>query len=158
MPAIDVARFREVVGHFASGVVVITAMTENGPVGFTCQSFGSLSLEPILVSFAARTDGNSWPKIQEVGTLAVNVLSSRQETIARVFATSEADKFIGVPWTPGVLGAPIIADSLAHLEGHVVSVNSFGDHDVVVVGVEHVLSRDGLPLVYFRGGFGSFAV
>jgi flavin reductase (DIM6/NTAB) family NADH-FMN oxidoreductase RutF len=156
MPALDVARFREVVGHFATGVVVVTAAGERGPLGFTCQSFGSLSVEPILISFAARTDSTSWPQISAQGQLAINVLAAHQESLARVFATSTPDKFSGVAWSSGANGAPLLANALAHLEGTILSVSTHGDHDVAVVAVARVESFDGSPLVYYRGGFGSF--
>ncbi len=156
MAAIDELHYREVVGHFATGVVVVTAFGENGPLGFTCQCFGSLSVDPILVSFAARTSSSSWPQIARIGALAVNVLAADQEALARVFATSGADKFAEVPWQKGVNGAPLLAGALAHLEGMTLSVTTHGDHDIAVVAVEHVESFSGSPLVYYRGTFGSF--
>lgn len=157
MPALDVARFREVVGHFATGVVVITGVENAQPVGFTCQTFGSLSIDPILVSFAARTASTSWPRLRPAGVVAINVLSSHQEALARVFATSGNDKFDGVAWTSGAQGAPLLGGALASLEGRIVDVTSYGDHDIAVVAVDHVASHDGHPLIYYRGGFGSFS-
>jgi 3-hydroxy-9,10-secoandrosta-1,3,5(10)-triene-9,17-dione monooxygenase reductase component len=121
--SIDVARFKEVLGHFATGVAVVTAATPEGPVGFTCQTFGALSLEPALVSFCAVTASNSWPKARDVGVVGVNVLSSEQEAIARVFGRSGEEKFTGIGWSPGPNGAPLL---------------------------------DVAPLVFYRGGFGSF--
>ncbi len=156
MTALDIARFREVVGHFATGVVVVTALSDTGPAGFTCQTFGSLSIEPILVSFAARTESSSWPQIRRQSHVAINVLTEHQEALARVFATTTADKFSGVAWEPGASGAPVLHGALAVLEGSLVSVSSHGDHDIAVVAIEHVSSAEGSPLVYYRGGFGSF--
>jgi 3-hydroxy-9,10-secoandrosta-1,3,5(10)-triene-9,17-dione monooxygenase reductase component len=149
----DSARFRQVLGHFVTGVVVITASTPDGPAGFTCQTFGSISLEPSLISFSARTASHSWPRIREVGVLGVNILSAEQEPLATVFATTGTEKFAGVSWSPGPGGAPLIEGALAHLEGRVVSVSAQGDHDIVVVGVDFVASHTGRPLVYYRGGF-----
>jgi 3-hydroxy-9,10-secoandrosta-1,3,5(10)-triene-9,17-dione monooxygenase reductase component len=154
--SIDVARFKEVLGHFATGVAVVTAATPSGPVGFTCQSFGALSLEPMLVSFSAVTVSNSWPKARDVGIVGVNILSSEQEAIARVFGRSGDDKFAGIGWTPGPGGAPLLDDALAHVEGRIEYVTSQGDHDIVVMAAQYVLSHHGAPLVFFRGGFGSF--
>jgi len=152
--SLDVANFKEVVGHYATGVVVITALAPEGPVGFTCQTFGSLSLDPILISFAARTSSNSWPKVRAVGVVGVNILSSGQEALARVFATSGIDKFEGVGWTRGPNGTPLLADALAHLEGRIVAESTYGDHDIAVFEVDYVLTHGGAPLVYYRGGFG----
>lgn len=153
MSSLDIEHFREVLGHFVTGVVVITGSTPGGPAGFTCQTFGALSLEPTLISFSAKTQSYSWPKVRDVGTVGVNILASDQETIARVFATSEIDKFAGIGWSPGPNGAPLIGGALAHLEGNIVLVTAQGDHDIVVVGVDFVQSHRGSPLVFYRGGF-----
>jgi flavin reductase (DIM6/NTAB) family NADH-FMN oxidoreductase RutF len=154
--SIDVARFKEVLGHFVTGVAVVTANTTEGPVGFTCQTFGALSLEPTLISFSAVSASNSWPRAREVGVVGVNILSSEQEAIARVFGRSGDDKFAGIGWSPGPGGAPMIDGALAHLEGRIGFVTAQGDHDIVVMSVEFVVSHHGAPLVFYRGGFGSF--
>jgi flavin reductase (DIM6/NTAB) family NADH-FMN oxidoreductase RutF len=151
--SLDIAHFREVLGHFVTGVVVITAATPDGPVGFTCQTFGALSLEPTLISFSARTLSNSWPRVRDVGTVGVNILSSDQEAVARVFATTGVDKFDGVGWSPGPNSAPLIGGALAPLEGGIAFVSAQGDHDIVVVKVDYVASHSGTPLVFYRGGF-----
>lgn len=153
MSSPDTAHFRQVLGHFVTGVVVITASTPEGPAGFTCQTFGSISLEPSLISFSARTASTSWPRIRAVGVLGVNILSGEQEPLAKIFATTGTEKFAGVTWSPGPGGAPLIEGALAHLEGRVVSVSAQGDHDIVVVGVDFVASHTGRPLVFYRGGF-----
>ncbi len=153
MSSLDIAHFREVLGHFATGVVVVTGATPEGPVGFTCQTFGALSLEPTLISFSARTLSNSWPKVREAGTVGVNILASDQEALARVFATTGIDKFDGIGWSPGPNSAPLLDGALAHIEGAIVFVSAQGDHDIVVVSVEYVASHSGTPLVFYRGGF-----
>ena len=96
---------------------------------------------------------NSWPRVREVATVGVNILSSEQESLARVFATTGIEKFDGIGWSPGPAGAPFLDGALAHLEGRVLSVTTRGDHDLVVVVVDYVLSHAGDPLVYYRGGF-----
>jgi 3-hydroxy-9,10-secoandrosta-1,3,5(10)-triene-9,17-dione monooxygenase reductase component len=156
MTAIDVARYREVVGHFATGVVVVTAMGETGPLGFTCQCFGSLSIDPVLISFSARTNSSSWPQIAAVGRFAINVLASTQEDLARLFGASGTDKFAGVAWNSASNGAPLLSGALAHLEATSLSVTTHGDHDIAVAAVERIESFGGSPLIYYRGGFGSF--
>ena len=156
MSSLDVAHFKEVLGHFATGVVVICADGADGPAGFTCQTFGSLSLEPPLVSFAANRAGQSWPKVREAGAVAVNVLADDQEVVARTFATSSANKFDGIGWSPSPGGAPYLAGALAHIEGRIVDVVTYGDHDIVVASVEHCVSHPGSPLMYYRGGFTVF--
>jgi len=155
--ALDVAHFKEVLGRYATGVVVITALSPEGPVGFTSQTFGSLSLEPMLISFAATTRSTSWPKIRDIGVIGVNILRDDQESIARAFATSGIDKFANVTWSSGQNGAPLIEGALATLEGRVEVVATYGDHDVVVVAVDQARAQNGEPLLYYRGGFNVLA-
>ena len=106
-------RFRDVAGRFASGVTVITGMDDDGPVGFTCQSFHALSLDPPMVVFAVAHTSTSWPRIRASGRCCVNVLSDRQEAVARTFAMSGIDKFAEQRWTPTEDGNPILEGVLA---------------------------------------------
>jgi flavin reductase (DIM6/NTAB) family NADH-FMN oxidoreductase RutF len=152
--SLDIAHFKEVVGHYVTGVVVVSATTGEGPVGFTCQTFGSLSIEPLLVTFAAKSESRSWPQVRTANAVGINILSSGQEALARVFATSGIDKFEGVGWSPGPHGTPLLDGALVHLEGTIEVVSTHGDHDVVVVSVEYASSRPGSPLIYYRGRFG----
>ena len=119
MDSLEIAHFKEVLGRYVTGVVVVTASASEGPAGFTCQTFGSLSLEPMLVSFAATSTGASWSKVRSSSMVGLSVLASDQEALARVFAQSGADKFSGVDWTPGPAGAPLLYGALAHLEGRI---------------------------------------
>lgn len=157
MGSLDVVHFKQVVGHFATGVVVVASSTPEGPVGFTCQTFGSLSLEPMLVSFAASNTGRSWPLVHQTDFVGVSVLAEDQEAVARVFATSGADKFGGVEWTSGPHGSPLLEGALAHLEGQILTVTTHGDHDIVTVSVDFAGAHAGKPLLYYRGGFGLLA-
>lgn len=157
MSSFDIAHFKETVGHFATGVAIVTAATTDGPAGFTCQTFGSLSLEPIMVSFAAGRGGCSWPRVHAVGRLGINVMADDQETIARVFATSGAEKFLDVEWLPGPSGSPLLGGALAHFEGRLVSVVTHGDHDLAVVAIDFAVAHPGRPLLYYRGGFNGLA-
>jgi hypothetical protein len=163
--SLNISEFKEVASNFATGVVVITAMTPDGPVGFTCQTFGSLSLEPLLAYFTAQTGGTSWPRIKGAQSIGISILASDQELVAVQFAASGVDKFSGVKWTPGPSGAPLLKGSLAHIEGSLESVATHGDHDVAVLEVTHVLLNkvnnsknaskgESKPLLYFRGQFG----
>ncbi len=155
--SLEIAHYKEVVGHYATGVVVITASSPDGLAGFTCQTFGSLSLEPILVSFAARSTSQSWSKVQDAEVIGINILSSGQEALARVFATTGIDKFNGVGWSAGPKGAPLLDGAIAHLEGRLSHRTTHGDHDIVIAAIEHVAAHPGAPLVYYRGGFAELA-
>ncbi|HLH46810.1 MAG TPA: flavin reductase family protein [Acidimicrobiales bacterium] len=154
--AVGQAEFRTVLGHFASGVVVVTGRGRQRPVGFTCQSFFSLSLVPPLVAFAPSRTSTSWPQIQASGACTANVLTERQEALARAFARSSPDKFVGVGWESGVTGAPRLHDALAWIDCRVEHVLEGGDHLLVVAAVAAVESNGGEPLVFYRGGFGTF--
>jgi len=149
----EVLGYKDVVGHFATGVAVVTAATPDGPTGFTCQTFGSLSLAPMLITFSAYSAGHSWPRARDVGVIAVSVLSSDQEALARVFATSGVDKFSDITWSPGPGGSPLLDGALAHFEGRILGVSTHGDHDQVVATVDFAEAHPGRPLLYYRGGF-----
>jgi flavin reductase (DIM6/NTAB) family NADH-FMN oxidoreductase RutF len=155
--SIDTADFRRAAGTFATGVCVVTASTATGPAGFTCQSFVSLSLEPMLVSFAVTHAGNSWARMADATTFAVTVLSESQQELATRFATTAIDKFAETSWTPGPHGAPLVEGGLAHFEGDVATIARHGDHDVVVLAVHYVDERPGRPLLFARGHFETLA-
>jgi 3-hydroxy-9,10-secoandrosta-1,3,5(10)-triene-9,17-dione monooxygenase reductase component len=157
---VSASRFREVLGHFASGLTVVTAMDADGPVGFTCQAFMSLSLEPPLIALAPGKSSTTWPRIAPVGKFCVNVVSEDQEALARDFAVSgaeKADKFSGVGWTPGPAGAPILEGALAWIGCELVQSHDAGDHELIVAAVTDAsVDPSGRPLLFYRGGFGRF--
>ena len=158
-PDFDVARFRQVLGHFASGITVITAVAGGSePVGFTCQSFSSLSLDPPLVLFCPGKESSSWPRIRDAGHFAVNILAEDQEALCRTFATKGADKFRGAGWKPApTTGAPVLQGVLAWIDCTLEAEHDGGDH-LIVVGRVHGLEivREGRPLLFYRGGYGRF--
>ena len=130
--SIDPARFREVLGHFSTGVAIVTARHRAGPVGMTCQSVVSLSLDPPLVLFCAARKSTSWPRIREAGHFCMNILATDQEELGVAFARSGGDKFAGVEWEPGSSGAPILAGALAHVECELEAVHAGGDHEIII--------------------------
>lgn len=154
----DHGEFRAVLGHFASGLVLVTGMHEGQPAGFTCQSFFSLSLEPPLVAMAPGKTSTSWPKVSSSGSICVNILSAEQEALARTFSKTGADKFAGVGWSPAANGAPRLHGALAWLECSIEDIYEAGDHWLVTARVHELESTHGQPLVFYRGGFGGFAV
>lgn len=154
---IDAAHYRMVLGHFATGVTIITAFDGGEPVGMAANSFTSVSLDPPLVLFCAAHSSSTWPRIRSAGAFCVNILTEDQEELSRLFATKGADRFNGVGWRPGPSGSPIIADVLAWIDCRIEAEHDAGDH-VIVVG--RVLAMDaaraGKPLVFYRGGYGRF--
>lgn len=147
-------RMRQIMGNFCSGITIITADTESGPVGFTCQSFTSLSLDPPLVTFNPSLTSTSWPRIREAGSFCVNVLGIEQQDMSRTFAQSGADKFAGVRHTPSDRGNPILTAALAWIDCTLHAEYDGGDHTIVVGEVKGMHARDETaPLVFFRGRY-----
>lgn len=155
---VDEARFREVLGHFATGVTIVTAMEDGAPVGFTCQAFTSLSLDPPMVALAPAKSSTSWPRIAKAGAFCVNILADSQEALCRSFAVSGGDKFAGVAWHVGAAGTPVLEGSLAWVECDLDAIHDAGDHELVVGRVRQLGVGRGAPLVFYRAGFGGFAV
>ncbi|MFI9203562.1 flavin reductase family protein [Streptomyces sp. NPDC053048] len=158
--------FRSVLGHFASGVTVITAPGMDGkpPAGFACQSFSSLSLEPPLVVFMVGRSSTSWPRIARAGVFCVNILGSGQKDLCRGFgarSSQTADKFAGVSCKPSpVTGSPLIAGVPAWVDCTIHAVHTGGDHLIVIGRVEALGTDEGAagdgPLLFHRGAFGTF--
>ncbi|HEU5036352.1 MAG TPA: flavin reductase family protein, partial [Nocardioides sp.] len=110
-------RFRDVLGRFASGVTVVTGTSDDEPVGMTCQSFSSVSLEPPLVLFVPSRTARAWPLIQRSGRFCVNVLGADQAEVSNTMASRGTDKFADVKWTPSpVTGAPRIEGAMAYVD------------------------------------------
>jgi 3-hydroxy-9,10-secoandrosta-1,3,5(10)-triene-9,17-dione monooxygenase reductase component len=154
-PIVDPRLMREVLGHFASGVTVVTADTEDGPIGFTCQSFSSLSLDPPLIAFAPARTSQTWPRLRAMGRFCVNVLAEGQDAVSQNFARSGADKFAGVAWTPSPHGSPVLDDVVAWIDGELWAEYDGGDHTIVVARVLDLGAHpDRRPLLFHRGTYG----
>ena len=149
-------RQRDVLGQFATGVTVVTSVHEDEPVGLTCQSFSSVSLEPPLVLFCVSRTSTTWARISQVGHFCVNVLAAAQRPLAQAMAIRGPHKFDGVGWRPGVTGSPVIDGVLAYVECRVEAVHTAGDHEVVVGRILDLglgSSPDAPPLLFHRGGY-----
>ncbi|MGW7079434.1 flavin reductase family protein [Streptomyces sp. NPDC054866] len=158
---LDAGEFRRVLGNFATGVTVVTAPAsegEEGPAGFACQSFSSLSLDPPLVSFMVARTSTTWPRIARAGVFCVNILGADQGTLCRGFAVSGADKFAGVVYDAApVTGSPRLAGVPAWVDCTIQAVHTGGDHLIVVGRVDALGATDeGEPLLFHRGKFGRF--
>lgn len=158
-PTIDAARYKQVIGHFASGVTVVAAMDGEQPVGFTAQSFIGLSLDPPLILVSAQRSSSTWPRIEASGSFCVSILRDTQEDLCRVFATRGADKFKGVGWDGAPFtGSPRLHHALAWVDCTLESTLDGGDHVIGVGRVQDlgVDDGDGGPMLFYRGGFGRF--
>jgi 3-hydroxy-9,10-secoandrosta-1,3,5(10)-triene-9,17-dione monooxygenase reductase component len=151
---IDPRAFRDVLGCFATGIVLVTGLPDGEPVGLTCQSFTSLSMDPPLVAFCPSRTSVSWRRIRATGAFGVSVLAERQRALSDLFAQRRDDKFARVDWHHGTTGAPLIDGAVAHLECEVTGVHAGGDHEIVIGRVVDLAgSADGGPLLYFRGRY-----
>ncbi|MSZ76688.1 MAG: flavin reductase [Actinobacteria bacterium] len=156
--AVAAARqFRDVLGRFASGVTVVTSVSGGEPVGMTCQSFSSVSLDPPLVLFIPAKTSRAWPAIQRSGRFCVNFLASEQAELSNRMASRGVDKFAGVDWAPAEsTGSPVLAGALAHVDCTIHAVHEAGDHYVVIGRVLAMESTDADdPLLFFQGKYRS---
>ena len=153
-PAFDSARFRQVLGHFPTGVCVVAAFHEERPVGMAIGSFFSISLDPPLVGFCAGKGSSTWPKLREAGRFCVSILGEDQEEVSRRFASKEADKFAGLGWDRSPLGSPRLGGALGWIDCETEALHDAGDHEIVVGAVHDLgVAAEGAPLVFFRGGY-----
>jgi 3-hydroxy-9,10-secoandrosta-1,3,5(10)-triene-9,17-dione monooxygenase reductase component len=155
----DPATYRTVLGHFATGVALITAVDGEEPVGMACNSFTSVSLEPPLVLFCAAKSSSTWPRIQQAGKWAANFLAEDGEETCRLFAQKGADRFAHVAYTIGRSGSPVLDHALAFVDCETVAEHDAGDH-IIVVGqvLELGYASEGKPLLFYRGGYGRYEI
>jgi len=153
-PAIDSAKYRQVLGHFPTGVVIVTAMTDDGPAGMAIGSFSSLSLDPAQVLYCPAKNSGSWAKLRTSPNFCVNVLAEDQEDVSRLFSTKNEDKFAELGWTRSGNGSPLLNGVLASIDCTISSIVDGGDHDIVIGDVTDLeVCREGAPLIFFRGGY-----
>ena len=163
-PAIDPKQFRTVLGHFPTGVTIVTGMHGDQPAGFTIGSFTSVSLDPPMVGFLPMTNSVTWEAIAPFGRFCVNVLSRAQSDLCWKFAKAgnEDTRFDDVAWFPGATGSPIIERAVAWIDCEVEQVYEMGDHYFVlgrVVALDADADHDGSgphPLLFFKGTLGGF--
>lgn len=148
-------KFRDVLGRFASGVTVVTSMSGGDPVGMTCQSFSSVSLDPPLVLFIPAKTSRAWPLIQRSGRFCVNFLGADQAELSNTMASRGVDKFAGLDWTPSeATGSPLLPGTLAHVDCTIHAVHEAGDHYVVIGRVLDLATSDVPdPLLFFQGSY-----
>ncbi|MFI0357556.1 flavin reductase family protein [Actinomadura sp. 9N407] len=164
VPAPTPDEFRRAMAEFATGVTVVTGLEGDEPVGFACQSFTSVSLDPPLVLFCADHRGRSWPRIRGAGRFCVNVLGEDQRELCQRFGSSKGRKYEGLDWELSPWGTPSLPEVLLRVHAGIENVHRAGDHDVVIGrvlaieiprveerGEEHAGER---PMIFFRSRFG----
>jgi flavin reductase (DIM6/NTAB) family NADH-FMN oxidoreductase RutF len=151
---VDSARFRELLGRFATGVTILTVKDAGGrPVGMTASSLASVSLEPPLVSVCVDHTAELHDLIVASPEFVVNVLESTQEGLSRRFADRHEDRFDGVGYHLGPEGRIRLDGALAHIECERYATCPAGDHTIIIGRVVGGDTHDGHPLLYYRGGY-----
>jgi flavin reductase (DIM6/NTAB) family NADH-FMN oxidoreductase RutF len=157
-PDIAPAEFRQLLGRFATGVTVLTALDQQAlPHGMTANSLSSISLEPPLVLVAIEKIAVMHAVITVAPRFVVNILDEEQEALSRRFARKDDDRFDGVGFTLTTDGTPVFDGILAHIECERTAIHDAGDHTIVIGRVTGGAVREGRPLAYFRGGYTGLA-
>lgn len=152
--AVDKNEFRAALGRFASGVTVVTTLdAERRPQGLTVSAFSSVSLDPPLVLVCIEKGTRTHDALSRSGVFVVNLLAEDQEEVSRRFASRAADKFAGLDYAEGAVGAPVLPGVLGNVECRVRQTCDGGDHTIFVGEVEATNVSEGSPLIYFRGGY-----
>jgi flavin reductase (DIM6/NTAB) family NADH-FMN oxidoreductase RutF len=151
---LDGREFRKACGAYATGVTVATVIGRDGkPHGMTVNSFTSVSLDPPLVLVCIGHKAASHGPFSTAATFAVNVLGEAQQDLSTRFASSHPNRFEGVEWYEGELGAPVLAGALAVLECETQERVEAGDHTIFIGLVRRANVHEGAPLVYFSGKY-----
>jgi 3-hydroxy-9,10-secoandrosta-1,3,5(10)-triene-9,17-dione monooxygenase reductase component len=158
----DGAHFRAVLGHFPTGVTIVTGLAGDRPIGFTIGSFTSISLEPPLVGFFAMNDSDTWVAMAGTGGFCVNVLRNDQADLCWRFARqgNEDARFDDLAWQPApVTGCPVIEGVGAWIDCTFERTVVLGDHELVVGAVRALdhHAETHVPLVFYRGALGGFS-
>lgn len=152
--AFDKTELRRVMGHFATGVTIVTTHDGQGRCyGLTANAVCSVSLEPPLVLVCVDKAAESHPAFALSQAFVVNILGDEQEELSRRFAVSGGEKFVGLACRNGGTGTPIIEGALAHVECRVVATHDAGDHTIYIGQVEGGDVTAGSPLLFFRGKY-----
>ncbi|MEV5578362.1 flavin reductase family protein [Streptomyces parvus] len=150
-------RFKQIFRRYPAGVVVVTADSGRGPVGFTATSLTSLSLDPPLVSYGIGTSTSSWPHVEAAASTVVNFLGADQEALARTFATSGIDRFAApTGWRRLPGGEPVLDGAAGWLRLETEQIVPAGDHRIVIARVtESWLDEGRSPLLFHNGSYHS---
>ena len=155
----DRSTLRRLLGHYPTGVCVITAVEQEGrAVAMVVGSFTSVSLDPPLVAFFPDRASSSWPGIRRAGRFCVNVLSSNQRDLCRRFSARGGDKFADVDYRLSKGGSPVLDGIVAWIDCTLDTVHDAGDHFIALGRIcEFDIVRAEQPLLFFRGRYGNFA-
>ena len=152
--AIDPRELRNVMGHFATGVTIITTKDVSGkPFGLTANAFSSLSLDPPLVLICVDKKVDCYACFDQSKVFVVNILSEGQDQLSTRFATKGIEKFEGVAVRQGNLGVPLLEGAVAHIECTLTSAYEGGDHTIYIGEIQSVAASGDRPLLFFKGKY-----
>jgi flavin reductase (DIM6/NTAB) family NADH-FMN oxidoreductase RutF/DNA-binding IclR family transcriptional regulator len=157
-PMIEQEQYREVMGHYPTGVTVVTGMSPEGdPIGLVVGTFTSVSLDPPLVAFMPTTTSGTYALMRDSAAYCINVLAHDQLDLCRLMAVPRPGKFDDVAWSVSEDGAPVLHDAVAHIHCRPRDVVEAGDHLIVLCEVRDMrVTRPVTPLLFFQGGYGGF--
>lgn len=156
--AVSEDEFRNALSRFASGVSVVTTKDADGNFhGITVSAFCSVSLDPPLVLICIEKTTASHDSFPDSNVFVVNILDAAQANLSERFAAPAEDKFGDLDFRPGIEGVPVLNNALASLECSLIQKYDGGDHSIFVGKVENTATRDGQPLLYFRGTYGALS-
>ena len=155
--AYDQMEQRRIMGHFATGVTVVTTMHENAPQGMTANAVASLSLDPplVLVSVDVKAQMNACLRASDC--FAVNILTEEQEALSVRFAKHGPKDFSGIPYRTEATGSPVLEQALAFVDCRVTEILPGGDHDIFIGEIVAGATREGRPLVFYKGRYGGLS-
>lgn len=152
-PQTDTRALRNALGRFATGIAIVTAIDPDGhPVGLTVNSFSAVSLQPALVLWCLDNGSHNLEAFRKASHHAINILAADQQDLSNRFATWPTDRFAGLPWQPGVGGAPVFPGCCASFQVANESALAGGDHTIFVGRVEKFAEAPALAPLLFHGG------
>ncbi len=155
---IDQQLFREVTGHYPTGVAVVTGRDADGDIlALVVGTFSSVSLEPPLVSFMPMKTSRTFDRMKDCASLCINIVGGEQEREVLTIAQRWENKLDGIDWFASPSGDPVLADSIAWIDTRICETVEAGDHWIVLCAVEDMaVTNPVAPLIFFQGGYGSF--
>jgi flavin reductase (DIM6/NTAB) family NADH-FMN oxidoreductase RutF len=159
---IDPTVYREVMGHYPTGVAVVTGFDTSAgtdePIGMVVGTFSAVSMDPPLVSFMPQRSSGTYARLATSSAYCINVIAADQLDLCRTLAGRTPDKFDRVAWQHSAFGAPQLDDAVAHVHCRPAEVIEAGDHYIVLCTVDAMeVTRPASPLLFFQGGYGEFA-
>ncbi|MEE4021936.1 flavin reductase family protein [Gordonia sp. PKS22-38] len=156
--SVDRKVFRDVLGHYPTGVVVVTGREASGEIlAMVVGTFSSVSLDPPLVSFMPMKTSRTFAKMLDCSSLCINILGGEQEDIVLTVAQRWEDKLDGIDWFPSPSGDPVLTDSVAWIDARIANTVEAGDHWIALCEVHDMAVTNPVsPLIFFQGGYGSF--